>query len=149
MNQIVRPLRGNRAREPLNQLFVPDIMASRLQPVRPPLKSSLSSVVIQSLPQSSWETLPLPLAISAPARSLLGKCQDLSPFVEQRLRGRHFSFTETFSGGFFSSFLQFHRFYFRHTGKHKEAFSSACRLLENPSHPTEIREAAALISSRV
>lgn len=42
---------------------------------------------------------------------------------------------------FFPSFLQFHRFYFRHTGKHKEAFSSACRLLENPSHPTEIREA--------
>lgn len=34
-------------------------------------------------------------------------------------------------------------------GKHKEAFSSACRLLENPSHPSEIREAAALISNSV
>lgn len=34
-------------------------------------------------------------------------------------------------------------------GKHKDAFSSARRLLENPSHPSEIREAAALLSKSV
>lgn len=59
--------------------------------------------MIPSLSQSSWETLPLTLTIAAPAHSLLGKCQDLFPFVEQRLQGRHFSFSETFSEGVFLS----------------------------------------------
>lgn len=71
-------------------LFVPrpgNTMDPRFQPVHHLFKSSLrSSVMILSLSQSSRETLPLTLTIAAPAYSLLGKCQDLFPFVEQRLQ---------------------------------------------------------------
>jgi hypothetical protein len=45
-----------------------------------------------------------------------------------------------FQKGFFFSSYNSKDFILDRSGEHKEAFSSACRLLETPSHPTEIRK---------
>lgn len=89
-----------------------------------------------SLSQSSWETLPLTLTIAAPAHSLLGKCQDLFPFVEQRLRWRHFSFSETFSDGFFFFLLllRFQRFSFRPRQKAQRGIQRSLQIARKTLH---------------
>lgn len=60
-----------------------------------------------------------------------------------------FFFSDFFRFFFFFSCYDSKDFLFDGDGKHKEAFGSACRRLETPSHPMEMSEAAVLISNSV